>query len=98
MALGSKPSRLDRFRPGPDTRRERSIVANRDSEPARPNRIYKSRRCLNDISVLLKSRYGRSLRFDKAVICRMLFVDFNLLVLSGPSKSIVEFIDSLREV
>ena len=36
-----------------------------------PKRIYKPRRGPNDISVLSKSCYGRSLSRDKAVIWRM---------------------------
>ena len=36
-----------------------------------PERIYKPRRGLNDISVLSKSCYVRSLSRDKAVIWRM---------------------------
>jgi hypothetical protein len=42
----------------------RRAVASR----AAPKRIYKPRRGLNDISVLSKARYGRSLILGKAVI------------------------------
>ena len=49
----------------------RILVSPRSNDIGSPNRIYKSPRGLNDISVLSKYCYGRSLRRDKSFIWRM---------------------------
>jgi hypothetical protein len=48
-----------------------AFLGARDREPARPETHLQATAGSNDISVLLKSRYRRSLRFGKAVIWRM---------------------------